>query len=229
MSDAFVDYYELLQISPNAEPQTVVRVFRMLAARYHPDNAETGSMDTFLQLMEANKVLTDPVRRANYDIRWQSERARPMGVFGRKEFIGGLNGEANRRLGLLTLLYASRRTNPDHPGCSLLDLERSMATPREHLAFTLWYLKDKGLLAQDECSDFVITHLGVDFVEDKLPTNETLHRLLNAAEEGVSRSTSEFPWPVSPVSTDGEEAHFERPSVCGNGFEVQTPEDTPEY
>ncbi len=33
----FIDYYELLQISPNAEPQTIQRVYRMLAARYHPD------------------------------------------------------------------------------------------------------------------------------------------------------------------------------------------------
>ena len=33
---AFVDYYELMQISPNAEIETIQRVYRMLAARYHP-------------------------------------------------------------------------------------------------------------------------------------------------------------------------------------------------
>ena len=38
-----VDYYEILQISPNAEPETVHRVFRLLAQRCHPDNAETGN------------------------------------------------------------------------------------------------------------------------------------------------------------------------------------------
>src|SRR4051812_13398865 len=38
----FVDYYELLQISPNAEPETIHRVYKMLAQRYHPDNPETG-------------------------------------------------------------------------------------------------------------------------------------------------------------------------------------------
>ena len=33
----FIDYYELLQISSNAEPETIQRVYHMLAARYHPD------------------------------------------------------------------------------------------------------------------------------------------------------------------------------------------------
>ena len=36
------DYYELLQISPNAEPETIHRVYRLLAQRFHPDNGQTG-------------------------------------------------------------------------------------------------------------------------------------------------------------------------------------------
>jgi curved DNA-binding protein CbpA len=63
----FIDYYELMQISPNAEPATIVRVFRMLAARYHPDNRETGQLPVFHRLMEGYKILSDPVQRAEYD------------------------------------------------------------------------------------------------------------------------------------------------------------------
>jgi curved DNA-binding protein CbpA len=33
-----VDYYEFLQISPNADADTIHRVYRFLAARLHPDN-----------------------------------------------------------------------------------------------------------------------------------------------------------------------------------------------
>jgi curved DNA-binding protein len=33
-----VDYYEFLQISPNADVDTIHRVYRFLAARFHPDN-----------------------------------------------------------------------------------------------------------------------------------------------------------------------------------------------
>jgi hypothetical protein len=34
-SNQAADYYEILQISPNAEPETVHRVFRLLAQRFH--------------------------------------------------------------------------------------------------------------------------------------------------------------------------------------------------
>src|SRR5678815_2349747 len=56
------DYYEILQISPNAEPETIHRVFRLLAQRYHPDNHETGNAQKFRQLHDAYVVLTDAVK-----------------------------------------------------------------------------------------------------------------------------------------------------------------------
>ena len=49
-SNQGADYYEVLQISPNAEPETVHRVFRLLAQRFHPDNAETGNEAQFRTL-----------------------------------------------------------------------------------------------------------------------------------------------------------------------------------
>ena len=36
------DYYELLEISPQATQDTIHRVYRYMAARYHPDNLVTG-------------------------------------------------------------------------------------------------------------------------------------------------------------------------------------------
>lgn len=39
-SDA-VDHYEVLQLSPRADQDTIQRVFRHLAKRLHPDNAES--------------------------------------------------------------------------------------------------------------------------------------------------------------------------------------------
>ena len=41
------DYYEFLQISPNADAETIHRVYRFLAARLHPDNNETGHEENF--------------------------------------------------------------------------------------------------------------------------------------------------------------------------------------
>ena len=56
MASETPDYYEILQISTNAEPETVHRVYRLLAQRYHPDNAETGNDATFRKLTEAYHV-----------------------------------------------------------------------------------------------------------------------------------------------------------------------------
>ena len=38
-----MDYYEILQVSDSAEPETINRVYRIFAQRYHPDNQETGN------------------------------------------------------------------------------------------------------------------------------------------------------------------------------------------
>jgi len=189
MSEAgFVDYYELLQISPNAEVETIERVYKMLAARYHPDNPETGDVDRFLLLQNAYETLSNPELRNGYDQLYQQSGVQPIELFELKEFALGVDGEVNRRMGILCLLYSRRRANEEDPGLSLLEFERMMSFPREHLMFAMWYLKERGYVRQDENSDYVITGDGADYVESHLPTNQLLHRLLKAAEMGSTRS-----------------------------------------
>ena len=74
----FVDYYELLQISPNAEPETIHRVYKMLAQRYHPDNPETGDTARFLLLNGAFDTLSNADLRRAYDTVYQEHRAKPI-------------------------------------------------------------------------------------------------------------------------------------------------------
>ncbi len=52
------DYYEFLQISPNADPDTIHRVYRFLAVRLHPDNPDTGVAEKFFLLKQAYDVLS---------------------------------------------------------------------------------------------------------------------------------------------------------------------------
>ena len=54
------DYYEFLQISPNADHETIHRVYRFLAGRFHPDNPKTGNPEAFFLLKEAYDVLAHP-------------------------------------------------------------------------------------------------------------------------------------------------------------------------
>jgi hypothetical protein len=188
--NAFVDYYELMQISPKAEPETIKRVYRMLAARYHPDNPETADYDRFVLLNDANRILSDPATRAAYDLTYRAKREEPLSIFNLREFTVGIDGESNRRMGLLCLLYTRRRSNDEKPGMSLLEFETLMSFPREHLMFTIWYLQSKGLIARGEESDYAITAEGVDFVEEHLPNNSVMYLLLKAAEAGSAHTAN---------------------------------------
>jgi hypothetical protein len=64
-----LDCYEVLQLSPNADAETISRVYRMLASRFHPDNAETGNGERFIRVCEAHQILSNPETRARYDVR----------------------------------------------------------------------------------------------------------------------------------------------------------------
>jgi curved DNA-binding protein CbpA len=186
----FVDFYELMQISPNAEPETIKRVYRLLAARYHPDNPESADYDRFVLLNQAHEILSDPASRAAYDLTYRAKREEPLNIFNLKEFAVGIDGESNRRMGILCLLYTRRRSNDEKPGMSLLEFESLMSFPREHLMFTVWYLQAKGLIERGEDSDYAITADGVDHVEQHMPNNTVLYLLLKAAETGSAHSTN---------------------------------------
>ncbi len=166
MENESVNHYETLQISPNAEPETIHRVYRLLAQRFHPDNQETGSAERFRLVCEAYAVLSVPERRAQYDVahqqqrneRWRlvSDGARPDNDF---EF------ERTIRMTVLEVLYTQRRLEPSNPGLVPMDLEEMIGTPREHLEYTIWFLIQKKLISRSDNAKMTITADGVEYLE----------------------------------------------------------------
>jgi len=174
------NFYEILQISPRADVETIHRVYRIMAARFHPDNPVSGDHEVFLKLCQAYEVLSRPERRELYDNALRVRSAEPIPIFGARIFVDGLDGELNRRFGVLALLYQRRRANQGNMGISTLDLENRMSLPREHLEFTLWYLRSKGLVQiLEDNSDYAVTASGVDYVEANSATNPILRELLS--------------------------------------------------
>jgi len=180
-----INYYDLLQVHPRAEMETIHRVFKIFAARYHPDNLATGDAERFRLYSEAYSALGDADSRAEYDRTLEYDQPKALPVFQSREFTDGINAEARIRAGVLCLLYAKRRANPDFAALSMLDLEHLMDFPREHLRFAIWYLKARKYITQDDRSSFIIMAEGVEFLESQLPGNDLLFKIFRASESGV--------------------------------------------
>ena len=166
-----MDHYETLQISANAEPETIHRVYRLLAQRFHPDNKETGNAARFRELTEAYEVLSDPERRAQYDVQHQQfyrERWKVVDASNSEDGAVDFRGEQIARLTLLELLYTRRRTEPQQPTMSILDVEALIGRPREHLQFSIWFLTQKRFIQRGDDSGLTITAEGVEYLENNL-------------------------------------------------------------
>jgi len=72
-----MDYYAILNLSPEADIEDIKQAFRRLARQFHPDVAGEGSRERFQQIYQAYQVLSDPEQRRRYDAQRQSSPAPP--------------------------------------------------------------------------------------------------------------------------------------------------------
>jgi curved DNA-binding protein CbpA len=172
------DFYEVLQISPRADEDTIHRVFRHLAKRFHPDNTDSGNADRFNEVMQAFQTLSDPEQRARYDARYEQEREARWRIFDQSSATSDISADRRIRDGILSLLYTQRRNDPDRPGLGVVDLERLLSCPEQHMKFQMWYLKENGWVARQENGTWAITASGVDRVlELGGPAHDASHLL----------------------------------------------------
>lgn len=67
-SEASSDLYEVLQVSPKAEPEVIEAAYKKLALKYHPDrNSNVEATARMQELNAAYAVLGHAHKRANYD------------------------------------------------------------------------------------------------------------------------------------------------------------------
>ena len=68
MASAESDYYQLLEVSRDADADTIKKAFRRKARECHPDVSNApDAEERFKQLNEAYDVLSDPTKRRQYD------------------------------------------------------------------------------------------------------------------------------------------------------------------
>jgi curved DNA-binding protein CbpA len=160
--ESFVDYYEVLQVSPNADQETIERMYRFLAKRYHPDNTSTGSDEKFKLLSNAYRALCVPEKRAAYDARRAENQPFLLNLFDQDAEYGDIETDVRIQQGILYLLYRARRRDTQNSGMGAFELEKILTLPEKHLEFHIWYLKEKGWVRRTDGGQYEITASGVD-------------------------------------------------------------------
>src|SRR3989441_3405981 len=181
---SFRDYYETLQLNPNAEEETISRVFRILVKRYHPDNRDSGNTKKFNEVMDAYRILSDPEKRAAYDVKYDQNRATVLKLFDEASATDSFDSDRRVCEGILSLLYVSRRRDPNRGGVGIIQMERLLGCPSQHLEFPLCYLRQKSWVERLENGLLAITAAGVDKVIEQ--NNIILRRDRLIAEKATS-------------------------------------------
>jgi curved DNA-binding protein CbpA len=164
--DRYVDYYEDLQVSPNADLETIERVYRLLAKRYHPDNSVTGNSDKFSIITSAYKVLSDAEKRAAFDAKYENSRNQKLKTLSKEFSSEGFENDQQIRDAILSILYIDRRQNPSDSGVGSWRLEKLLEWPEKILEFHIWYLKEKNWIQRIDTGGYAITASGVEIVEE---------------------------------------------------------------
>jgi hypothetical protein len=165
--NSFVDYYEVLQINRNADFETIERVFRLLAKKFHPDNQQTGNADKFNLLYEAYQQLSHPEKRAAYDSINEQARASRWKILDEASQLDGFDTNDKIRHAVLSLLYVARKRDALNPGLGIMELEKLLHCTQQVMEFQIWYLKEKGWILRTENGEYAITANGVDKVEEE--------------------------------------------------------------
>ena len=176
LEETFVDYYELLELSPKARTETIERVFRHLAKEHHPDVASKADVQKFSVLVDAFDMLRDPETRAAYDIAYSMEKQKTAEVV---KLSKETKGDTADRLTILSLLYAKRRKDMRNPGVGVSSIGQMIDCTEEVVEFHLWYFREKGWIKREESGQLSITAAGVDYIESaNLPEVMASDRLI---------------------------------------------------
>jgi curved DNA-binding protein len=187
ITDSFVDYYEHLQVSSNADFETIEKVYRLLAKRYHPDTKPSGNAEKFRLLVDAYRVLSDPEKRAAYDARYDDGRASHWKKFVEVSPSNGVEADGKIQEGILLLLYSARRQDALNPGIGIFELQRLLACPENQIEFHVWYLREKGWIQRTENGTLAITATGVDTVTKSATRLKDLP-LLPSGDSAISQN-----------------------------------------
>ncbi len=84
------DYYQILQVTRNADFHEIKKSYRFLAKRFHPDkNSDPEAQTQFAEIAEAYRILSDLKKRKEYDLLFNREGFKSSGSgFYKRHYSG---------------------------------------------------------------------------------------------------------------------------------------------
>ncbi len=185
----FVDYYEFLMISPQADRAMVEWAARLMLARYGKKNDQQGDEQKYNLVKEAYRTLADPKRRAAYDQERLERTEKPVAQAvepGTSALPARIEGEAidpesihieltaniddvrlqkRIRQGIMSSLYDVIITRPRNPELGRAEIARAVGVSIDEMEFAIWYCREQGLLCSTAQGLYSISTKGVDWVE----------------------------------------------------------------
>ena len=161
---AFVDYYKVLQVSPDCDARGLEAAYRLLAKMYHPDHAATANVTKFNEVIEAYKALRNPEQRAQYNLVYATLTGFKFNADEEADGEQTAYDDADAHSKILLFLYQRRRENAQDAGVGRYFVQKMLNCSDAHFEFHLWYLKAKSLIEITEHGTLAITIDGVDHV-----------------------------------------------------------------
>ncbi len=182
LAGQFQDHYVVLGIDSNATSEAIQMAYVNLEAQYHPQSGKTPNKEKFQAIALAFEVLSDSATRKMFDDLRPKDKDGPP-KFHAAEFFEALTKERYRRACILCLLYDRRRERPATGGLSVRHMEAMIAARPEELFLSVWYLKQRGYVANDDKSNLLITVEGMDMLEANIPDPADILPHLKATQE----------------------------------------------
>lgn len=197
------DYYQVLRISRQASPQEIKQAYRRLAILFHPDkNTSDKALRLFQEINEAHEVLSDPLKRSNYDAMLDggglvSQPAAPPGgwhrdpAYRRRQQQGyrpAKSGPSEKLLMMLHLLRFLKSTSWVGLACCLFLLIDYNLPPRVSPETVLpegnqkisWKLHhEPNVIVTDKGNHFPVPFEGVDYFPEGSNVKVISSRMLN--------------------------------------------------
>lgn len=186
----FVDYYDFLMVSRQADKAMLEWAVRLMLTRYGPKSPETADAEKYETTKAAYRALVDPAKREEYDQLWAKQNKQSSSDrTGKRERRPTNSGAAvatplekirvefeaserdvqiqvKLRQAVASALYDVLITNPRNPERGRADIAKTIRCRIDDLEFPIWFLRERGIIKTSPAGEYAITSEGVHWVEN---------------------------------------------------------------